>query len=133
MLSCRMVSLQISWQGAQALIEWSSSFGASTLGGRRVLELGSGTGLFGLAMLAAGGGAGEGGEMPRSEFHKDRCDYNVVYFLYPAVQNFTTLQLQWEMSVLNFLQVFFSFRDKKIKEIQNFTTKQTFPLVITTL
>ncbi len=48
----------ISWQGARALLEWASALGPGALGGRRVLEIGSGAGLFGLALLA--GCAGEG-------------------------------------------------------------------------
>ena len=37
------------------------------------------------------------------------------------------------MSVFSFLQAFPSFQVLKIKEIQHFTTKQTFYVVITTL
>ena len=41
----------VSWQGAQMLSSWAETFGPSQLEGKRILELGSGLGLFGLSLV----------------------------------------------------------------------------------
>lgn len=65
----------ISWQGAVLLTSWAQTFGNEVFKeGQKVLELGSGLGLFGLAMVAS--------QTIKSEFIFSDCHEKVLQFLH---------------------------------------------------